>query len=43
LLAAARTDRIVKGIRKGDPWTAITELTASFAGALCIADSFQAG
>ncbi|HLW25360.1 MAG TPA: DNA polymerase III subunit delta [Steroidobacteraceae bacterium] len=31
---AARTDRIVKGIERGDAWSALTGLTAALAGAL---------
>jgi len=31
---AARTDRIIKGIARGDAWSAVTALTAELAGAL---------
>jgi hypothetical protein len=34
LRQAALTDRIVKGVVRGDAWTAIIGLTASMAGAL---------
>ena len=34
LRLASQTDRIVKGVARGDPWTAIIELTGSMAGAL---------
>jgi DNA polymerase III subunit delta len=34
LRQAGQTDRIIKGVARGDPWTAIIELTASMAGAL---------
>ena len=34
LSEASRTDRIVKGAAAGDPWTALTRLTAILAGAL---------
>jgi DNA polymerase-3 subunit delta len=40
LRQAHRTDRIIKGMQDGDPWTAITGLAAGMAGALqAIADS----
>jgi hypothetical protein len=31
---AAQTDRIIKGLARGDAWTAIIGLTCSMAGAL---------
>jgi DNA polymerase III subunit delta len=34
LLQASHTDRIIKGLSAGDPWSALTGLTGSFAGAL---------
>ena len=34
LVQASRTDRIIKGQIRGDAWSAITGLTAAFAGAL---------
>jgi DNA polymerase III subunit delta len=34
LVQAGRTDRVIKGLAAGDAWGAITDLTASFAGAL---------
>jgi DNA polymerase-3 subunit delta len=34
LLEAARTDRIVKGMAPGDPWSALTGLAGGLAGAL---------
>jgi DNA polymerase III subunit delta len=34
LLQAGQTDRIIKGLARGDAWTAIIGLTASMAGAL---------
>ena len=34
LVEASRADRIIKGLAAGDPWTALTGLTARMAGAL---------
>lgn len=34
LLQASQTDRIIKGLALGDAWSALTGLTAAFAGAL---------
>ncbi len=34
LLQASHTDRIIKGLAAGDAWSALTGLTAAFAGAL---------
>lgn len=34
LAAAARADRVVKGVASGDPWTELTGLTAALAGVL---------
>jgi DNA polymerase III subunit delta len=34
LLQASYTDRVIKGLAPGDPWSAITGLTGAFAGAL---------
>ncbi len=34
LAAAARADRVVKGVAPGDPWTELAGLTAALAGAL---------
>jgi DNA polymerase-3 subunit delta len=34
LVQASRTDRIIKGMAAGDAWSALTGLTATFAGAL---------
>jgi DNA polymerase-3 subunit delta len=34
LLQASHTDRVIKGLAAGDPWSALTGLTAALAGAL---------
>ena len=34
LLQASHTDRVIKGLARGDAWSAITGLTGAFAGAL---------
>ncbi len=34
LLQASHTDRVIKGLSMGDPWSALTGLTGAFAGAL---------
>ncbi len=34
LMAAARADRVVKGVASGDPWTELAGLTAALAGVL---------
>jgi DNA polymerase-3 subunit delta len=34
LMQAGHTDRVIKGISPGDPWSALTGLTGAFAGAL---------
>jgi DNA polymerase-3 subunit delta len=34
LLQASHTDRVIKGLSAGDPWSALTGLTGAFAGAL---------
>jgi hypothetical protein len=42
LRQAHQTDRVIKGMAAGDPWTAITGLTAAMAGALQVLPN-QAG
>jgi hypothetical protein len=34
MLQSSRTDKIIKGLAPGDPWSAITGLTGALAGAL---------
>ncbi len=43
LRQAGQTDRIIKGLARGDAWTAIIGLTASMAGALQASRGFRQG